>query len=347
MGLRCHGFSRPGMGALVRMAAAFAAAGALVVSARSAAASPSAKLVYVRGVGADACPNEEQLRKAVANRLGYDPFFPTASKTVITEVSRSAAGYLGRVQIIGEDGKLRGQRDLASRGDDCAEIVTTIALAVSIALDDLDEHAPEPPPTDIGEADAPSAPAPAETVPVAVSREAIPPPSPPPRERAPFTFRVSGGPLLAIGTAPSAALGASIAATLKLGWVGLRVDLRGELPASRSIPPVGSVSTSTVLGSLSGCVRGKIPFGCLGAGLGSIASKTSGIDHPASDHGRLVELVATAGAAVSLGSVLYLEPFVTGALNLTPQRVEVDGTPVFSVPRASAALGLHLGGHFL
>jgi hypothetical protein len=336
------------MRALASVATALAATGALVVSTRSAAASPSAKLVYVRGVGADACPNEEQLRKAVANRLGYDPFFPTAPKTVIAEVTRSDAGYRGRVQIIGEDGKLRGQRDLASRGDDCTEIVTTIALAVSIALDDLDEHAPEPPPAAVSEADAPIPPAAAEAVPVAASREAVPPaPAPPPRESAPLTFRASGGPLLAIGTAPSAALGASIAATLQLGWVGVRVDLRGELPASRSISPAGSVSTSTVLGSLSGCVRGKIPFGCLGAGLGSIASETAGLDRPASDHGRLVELVATAGAALSLGSVVYLEPFVTGALNLTPQRVEVDRAAVFSVPRASAALGLHLGGHFL
>jgi hypothetical protein len=345
MGRRCHSFSRIGVGALARRATALAAAGALVVSARSAAASPSAKLVYVRGVGADACPSEEQLRKAVASRLGYDPFFPTASKTVITEVTRSDAGYRGRVQIIGEDGKLRGQRDLASRGDDCAEIVSTMALAVSIALDDLDEHAPEPPPAAVGEPDAPRPPAAAEPVPEAVPREAAPPP--PPRESAPLTFRASGGPLIAIGTAPTAALGASIAATLQVGWVGVRVDLRGELPASDSLAPAGSVSTSTLLGSLSGCVRGKIPFGCLGVGLGSIASKTEGIAHPASDHGRLVELVATAGAALSLGSVVYLEPFVTGALNLTPQRVEVDGSQVFSVPRASAALGLHVGGHFL
>ena len=58
-------------------------------------------------------------------------------------------------------------------------------------------------------------------------------------------------------------------------------------------------------------------------------------------------LVGTVGADVPLGRVLYLEPFLEGAVNLVPQRVEVDGSRVFSLPIASGTLGLHLGGHFL
>ena len=87
----------------------------------------------MRGPGAEACPGDAELRKAVATRIGYDSFFPAAQKTVIAQVARGGRGYSERVQIIGDDGNMRGERQLASKGDDCAELVSTMALAVSIA----------------------------------------------------------------------------------------------------------------------------------------------------------------------------------------------------------------------
>jgi hypothetical protein len=335
------------MASPARRPLAIAAAATLLVLARSVAASPSAKLVYVRGTGADACPGEAELRKAVATRIGYDPFFPTAQKTVIAQVTRTAGGYRGKVQIVGDDGRVRGERDLASKGDDCAELVSTMALAVSIALDDLDEaaHASPPPP-----APATVEPAPPPPPDVVESPPAAPPP-PPPRATAPDGPRVvlgaSAGPTVSVGTAPSAALGGSLALTLGYGALGARLALRGELPSSASLTPTGSVSTSTILAALEGCLRGEVPFVCLGGGLGSVASKTQGIARPATDRGTLVLLLASAGADLPLGRVLYLEPFLEGALNLTPIRVEVDGSTVFSRPVVAGTLGLHLGGHFL
>lgn len=109
----------------------------------------------------------------------------------------------------------------------------------------------------------------------------------------------SSGPTLSLGTAPAPAVGGSVAARLGYGLVGLRLALRGELPASTAIVPTGIVSTRTVLA-------------CAGAGLGSIASSTEGIARPATDSGRLIVLVATAGADVALGRILYLEPFPRG-----------------------------------
>ncbi len=317
---------------------------ASLVAAGSAEASPSAKLVYVRGPGAEGCPGEAELRKAVATRIGYDPFFPTASKTVIAQVTRSPAGYRSHVQIVGEDGNVRGDRELASKGDDCAEIVSTIALAVSIALDDLDEPPPAPPPSP---APTPApAPAPAPTPAPAPAPTPTPTPTPTPAPRRGATLTASLGPTLAFGTAPAAAVGGSFAATLGYGLGALRLAIRGELPASGALAPTGLVSTHAVLATMSGCLRGSLPFGCLGAGLGSIASTTEGITRPASDTGRLVVLVGTAGADIAIGRVLYLEPFVEGAANLTRTRIDVDGSQGFSLPIASGALGLHLGGRF-
>ena len=81
----------------------------------------------MRGPGTAACPDESQLRRAVATRIGYAPFFATASKTVIAQISRAKAGYRGKIQIIGDDGVIRGERALATRGDDCSKLVSTLA----------------------------------------------------------------------------------------------------------------------------------------------------------------------------------------------------------------------------
>lgn len=343
-----------------------AAAAVALLSSNVAHASPSAKLVYVRGPGAQACPPESDLRQAVALRLGYDPFFPTASKTVIAQLRRDDArrAYLGAVQIVGDDGNARGSRDLVSNGDDCAELVRAIALAVSLALDDLDDI------PSIDEATAPSSESPADRVPAddidakdertstndeggattergerGSSREPSPPPNPTKSTRG-ATIDVSGGPVLSFGTAPAAAFGASVAGSLRYGVVGLRLDVRGEWPSAASIAPRGRVRTNTVLGSLTGCAYAKIPFVCVGAGMGVLWSTTERITSPASDEALVAAALSRIGADFPVGSALYVEPFVEGAANLTRHVVTVNGADVFTMPSFAATMGIHVGGHF-
>jgi len=290
------------------------------------------------------------MRKAVAARLGYDPFFFSAQKTVVAQVARAVGGFRGRVQIVGDDGNVRGEREISTKGDDCGELVTAIALAVSIALDDLDED-----PKSTAEPSGPT-PSPPQTVPSSVpppapSASPSPPPSrppaaPPPSSSTPAELRLSLGPTLSFGTAPSPAFGGSGAAQLNYGAFGARLDFRGELPASGSAP-VGRVQTNTAVASLSGCIRATTPFACIGAGLGSLSSETSGIARPATDSALLGVAVARIGADIPLGSVFYLEPFAEGALHLTPLRVEVDGVRAFQLPVGSITAAVHVGGRIL
>lgn len=125
------------------LALAFALAFALAAVAAPAGATPSAKLTYVRGPGAEACPDESELRRAVAARLGYDPFFPTAPQAIVAQIHARARpdgrrGYRGDVQIVNEHGIVRGERALETKSEDCAEMVRALALGISIAVDDLD-----------------------------------------------------------------------------------------------------------------------------------------------------------------------------------------------------------------
>jgi hypothetical protein len=305
-------------------------------------ASPSSKLVYIRGAGAEACPDEESLRKAVAARLGYDPFFPYAPQTVVAEVARDQGRFRGKIQIVAKDGKLRGARDLSTTEEDCAELVRTMGLAISIAIDDLDVEETPKPEAPVAKPASEPPPFASEVPPPPTAQSSAPePPKSPPKARADFTL--SAGPTLSLGTAPSPALGGSVALALGYRMVALRASFRGELDASGSFSPGGTVSTSTMLGGLEGCIRGAVPFVCAGAGLGRIATETSGIAHGHSDNGLLVTALVTAGARVSLARRWYFEPALEGAANFVEQRVEVDGRRVYTVPRIAGNLAIHVG----
>jgi hypothetical protein len=316
----------------------------LVLAAPRAEASPSAKLVYVRGAGAEVCPPEADLRQAVAVRLGYDPFFPAASKTVVAQISRVPKGFRGRVQIVGDDGNVRGERDIATTGDDCGELTSAIALAVSIALDDLDEPSPSGPPD-------PPAPA-AEPIPPA----ATPSPEPAraqPREGQPTTkpsptatrMELTGsvGPTISIGTAP-VVLGAGVALGLQFPRVAARLDVRAEHTFSQEMATGGQVSTDVALAIGSLCLRFGLPFACAGGGAGIIWSHTEGLARPASDRALVPIMALRLGVQAPLGARFYLEPSIEAGGNFTPQRVVVDGRSGYEVPALWGVLGVHVGG---
>lgn len=331
----------------MRAAVALVSVLAITTWAKASLATPSAKLVYVREAGASACPAESDLRKAVASRIGYDPFFPMASKTVIAQISRGPSGYRGKVQIVGDDGLLRGSRDLSTRGDDCSELLSALALAISIALDDLDDG--KPPPTAVEATSSVPAPPSAEGPAVA------PPPPEPRRDAAPsapvagsrFGFLASGGPTASFGFAPSPSVGASLAATIRYALLAGRLGLRADLPAGGSLSGGGLVRASSVLATASACVRGESLFVCAGGGVGSFSTTTSGIYTPASDTALLGTLLLSGGVDLPLWRDLYLEPFVEGGLLVTRHRVAVDGVEGYRLPGFAGTGGIHLGWRFL
>jgi hypothetical protein len=96
-----------------------------LVAARVQAAA-SARLVYVRGLGAEECPGENALRAAVEARLGYDPFFAWAHDTLVPELSRAGGEFRVDLKLVDEHNALRAKRGLgpatvpARQGRRCA-----------------------------------------------------------------------------------------------------------------------------------------------------------------------------------------------------------------------------------
>ena len=83
--------------------------GVLAAGEVAACAAPSARLVYVRGPGAERCPSEAAVRAAVSARLGYDPFFDWARETIFVEIQRGPRAFRVLVKLVGADNLQRGR----------------------------------------------------------------------------------------------------------------------------------------------------------------------------------------------------------------------------------------------
>jgi hypothetical protein len=324
-------------------------------AAAQAAASPSAKLTYVRGPGAESCPDESELRKAVAVRLGYDPFFPSASKTVVAEIRARAApqrGFRGVVQIIDDSGIVRGERALESQSGECAEMVRTLALGISIAIDDLDALAPPAPRA----APASSDPPPEPGLPVAPAATDLAPPPPferdvpapvLPSERATaLQLETVAGVHGSLGLAPAASGGITLGVGITTRAVSLRIEGTAELPSSAPLASGGSVTTSFLVASLVPCLHFGLPFACVTGSVGSFRGGAIDIAAPHAQSALFAMVGARGGVRIPLYAMVSLAPHADLALPLVHHAVAVDGRTVFSTPAIGGALGLDVQAAF-
>jgi hypothetical protein len=293
--------------------------------AREASASPSARLLYVRNVGAESCPDESALRKSVAVRLGYDPFFPWATTTVLATIDRAGTGYRAEISILDEHSAVLGRRALVTRGEDCSELTTTIGLAVSVALDDLDLGTKAPATT------APVAtPAPLAS-PVThagnLTRVEAPTAQPAP-QRLPEprrTLSIAAGPVASVGVAPRPSFGGAVSLQGRWGWLSVQVDGRADAPTSGVYRGV-LVATYIVGASPAACVHAS--WGGYACGVGFLGRLSA--QGTRTDEAFYSAVGGRVGAQLTLGGPFFVDVHADGLGKLTGDAVAVDGTPVFS-----------------
>lgn len=73
----------------------------------------------------------------MSTRLGYDPFLLTAPHTIVAEMSGGGAEPRGRARLLDESGIVLGSRELLGKNTDCAELLASLALAISLTLDPM------------------------------------------------------------------------------------------------------------------------------------------------------------------------------------------------------------------
>ena len=91
-----------------------------------------------------ACPDEAGVRRAIAERLGSDPFVEPSTQQLVVSFSRDEAGHRALVLLINAAGKETGRRQLSARSSDCAELAGAVALAGAIVIDPLVLTRPAP-----------------------------------------------------------------------------------------------------------------------------------------------------------------------------------------------------------
>jgi hypothetical protein len=324
-----------------------------MLPAARAGADASARLVFVRdSAAAPSCPDERALRKAVEARLGYDPFLPWGSSTMVVRFEREGSAFVAKVELVAE-GDSRGVRTLRSDDPGCAGLVDAAALAVSIALDAMRPAASPPPPPPPEDDSAPANAAPPQTDPRAA---ALPPgsdfapPAPPLTEDSGSRPRPVFGLdfLVSDGSAPSVSTGLSLWG--RLGWgregtvkASLGVEARADFPSSGT-EPSGGVSTWLAAGGLAPCLHLGPAFACAVGQLGALHGTGSDVRFPSSGSGLFATLGPRVGIELSLTSWVALRVRADALLNLARPTVDLNNAPAW---RASLATGTLAAGFAL
>jgi hypothetical protein len=256
---------------LSRSAAAVLGSLALPLVVSTAYGAPSVQLRYVREPGTEQCPEEVAIRGEVERRLGYAPFTPTSGRAFVVTIQQEADRLTGRIELVDGDGMARGLRVVSTDVDRCDELISTLALAISIAIDpvsvDTSTTPAAPVDTEPNRPEAPVSPPVVEptldttqgrpvdalrTMP-ALRGTVVP--------AAPIVHWSLGvGSFGSWGIQPSLAAGGLLQVMGRRGRVSLALDARADLPSHDA---KWGFRAHTLVSSLAGCLHNGPAFGCL------------------------------------------------------------------------------------
>jgi hypothetical protein len=307
-----------------------------------------ARLVYAQGPGSEGCPRESVLRAEVAARLGYDPFTPSAGRSVRVSVARAGATYHGHLGLYDPSGSLSGERRLEAAH--CGELVSSLAVAAAMGIDPFAferPHTPAPVP-----APAPSESAFAPTPPSALAtpeaRAETPSPARTPAGDAggELRFGAFAAGLGSLGTAPAVAAGALVGVELRGRASSVALEGRADAPASTSTP-YGEVTSSLLLGSIVPCLWLRPVGVCLVGSVGAIRGEGSAVAFPARASGAYGAVGARAMVQFELSKAIWLRPLFEVDAPITRMTLRLQGFDAWTTPAVSATLGLAAGATFL
>lgn len=325
-----------------------AAAAAWPVGAR---AEEKARLVYVRGNGAEDCPAEMDLRLLVIARLGYDPFSPHASRVVISRVEARGERLVSTLEVIDQGGRSTGQRELGAAPGRCGELARAMALSISLAIDpdranQSPTAAPANPPQDAlatpeedegaGLASQPTSPRPTDPV-----RAPAEPPSRGPRAFAALALASS------VGALPGLSLGGAASFGARLPSLVVSLDALGQMALPRELEPRGHLGGALLGGGISLCaVRGGWETCAVGrAGAQRLAA--SEVDRPGGSYGPFFGVGPRVAWVVPLGDRLAFTAGLEVLLHLTRNSAQLSERQVWRTPLVSGTLQLGVRALFL
>ncbi len=330
-----------------------AAALALILSGPAfAQAQRKVRFEYTRQEGAAACPDLAAIQAGVAARLGYEPFDDRASdrlRVTIHQSGRAGRGLEARIEMTDPKGGLKAERRLVSERWDCAELASSVELAVSIAIDPFrlapalpapDARAPEPAGARVASRDL----EPTQSRPSVQSIGETATASNPGRS---LSERVEAGIVWGVGAAPARSLGVTAGAGIRGGNLSLGIEGRADLPASTRLRVDDtSASTALLVASLVPCAHFRNGAACALVTAGALRAAGHGLEAP-----RQVTLpYAALGVRFALDVPLAwrLSLALHGDLTtpLSESHLRVDNETVWTSPLLAVALGVGLAAAF-
>jgi hypothetical protein len=327
---------------------------ALLTAAPSAFAFPTSRLIYERGSGAEHCPDERMVRSAVVDRLGYDPFVDADARTLVARVLRVADRLEADVALLDQHGSPQGARHFSTDTARCDELISAIALSISIAID------PERAQAALDGDPAP----PAEELPAKLEETRAPATSARKTRdepdqldtgveegtggrRRPRALRwCSGaGGLAAAGSAPAATGGAFAFFGARLDQAALSLEGRIDAPAFTTTSSA-EVGSSLLVASVVPCWQPAAPFLCALISMGTVRGSGDKVTDPRSDSGFYAAAGARLGTAFPLYERLSMRLHLDLLSTLTRFTLQVGEQPVWKAPPFSSAAGLALMANF-
>lgn len=293
----------------------------LVVVSTSASAA-SVGFHYERPAGSE-CPNESEMRRLIAARLGADVFTDPAQALVSVRIRHEDA-FHAEIQLENPTGVARGKRVLSS--DSCPALATSVAVTVALTIDPVIRRKDEPP-----------APPPVQE-PVVAVEPVIQPPKESPPAQTPVIW------MLSAGASANTGLSLGFQPTLRLEgrvrWTLFSMGLEGRFgwPVTGALPQ-GQLTTSSFLGAAVPCIHWKFLSGCLDASVGAL--RLEGQELIAARQGTVFQALIGARvlAAYPVTDWFSLALMIEGQAPLTRPSVLVGTTRVWTVPPLGGGLG--------
>lgn len=273
------------------------------------------------------CPSEAELKAAIVQQLGYDPFALDAPRDLVVhvEIARGGTGTTAHIEWLSTSGRLEGERRLSSESEQCSEIASGVAFAVAVQLElragTSLPAAPVPPP--------PPAPSPA-------PRPAVAQKAPRPEQ----ALLAGAGAYVQRGLQPETAGGLRAFGALRGRWWSLGLEAHGTLPTTQ-LDSSGAGFSSNVLGlGFSPCIRAAPLDTCLLGTVGRLAVSGEGVDQVRSPSA----VVAGLGLRLQLGwpelerwgALIHVDAWTP----LTPREVLVNREVVWASAPIVLAAGL-------
>jgi hypothetical protein len=275
----------------------------------------------------DTCPSADALQVAVRERLGYDPFDASSDEVVEVSIRREHGQYVAMVSIHLADGTVRERQPLTSSSSDCTEIASTLALAISIAIDPLTFVRPAP-----TSAEAPP------TSPAATPAVEEKPARPLPEKG--LGWELGAGATGSVGALPSVSGGVLIFGGLATRTLRLDAEARYDFPASKAGPSGSAVHGSLLLATLAPCWTPRPAAVCALASLGALPGDGTGVDNRENAIAFYAAAGLRAGVELPTAGRLRGRLQIDAYVPLRPTTLRIVGTDVWTTPSIFGTLSL-------